>query len=238
MNFLNNTSTINERFNQDGYIIWSDEIIRKKVFNLKDLFLKKYKTLFNSDINRNRNLLKCFSADIEVSKIFSDEKIKKLLQNLGVSSPLFCGPIVSHYTSSDPTGNNFGLPLHQDWPSMASSLNSKIIWFNLVDTTPDTNGIQIASGKHAEGIFKGVNQSNGYVLENEKNYTLKKLTINAGDLLVMSSFLPHKTFINSNDINWKLSLSRRYDDLDDDTWSQRNFLNAYSTQVNRDIYRN
>ena len=62
--------------------------------------------------------------------------------------------------------------------------------------------------------------------------------IKAGDLLIMSCFLPHRTFVHPNFKGWKLSLSQRYDDLADKDWRNRGYKNSYQVTVNRKLYLN
>ena len=52
----------------------------------------------------------------------------------------------------------------------------------------------------------------------------------------MSSFLPHKTYVNPNTSKSKISLSRRVDDFGCKEWGKRDFVNAYSNQVDRQLY--
>ena len=52
----------------------------------------------------------------------------------------------------------------------------------------------------------------------------------------MSSYLPHRTFVNKNFEGWKLSISQRFDDLNDVDWAKRGYENAYETKVNREMY--
>mgnify|MGYP000099976571 CR=1 FL=1 len=50
----------------------------------------------------------------------------------------------------------------------------------------------------------------------------------------MSSFLPHKTFVNNESTISKVSLSRRIDDLSSTEWGERKFVNAYNNSIDRD----
>lgn len=62
------------------------------------------------------------------------------------------------------------------------------------------------------------------------------LTIKTSQILFMSSFLPHKTYVNPNTSKSKISLSRRVDDFGCKEWSKRDFVNAYGNQVDRQLY--
>lgn len=53
----------------------------------------------------------------------------------------------------------------------------------------------------------------------------------------MSPWLVHKTFVNPQAYDYKLSLSARFDDLECESWSDRNFVSAYYTSVNREVWK-
>ncbi|MEA5527946.1 hypothetical protein [Nodularia spumigena] len=57
------------------------------------------------------------------------------------------------------------------------------------------------------------------------------------ELVFMSPWLVHKTFVNPQAYDYKLSLSARFDDLECESWSDRNFVSAYYTSVNREVWK-
>ena len=159
-----------------------------------------------------------------------------LYKEVGLSNPILSGPCVTHYTSNNLIGNSFGLPYHQDYPSMASSINSIIIWFNLYDSSPDEHSIEVVTGSHNQGIISGKHTSYGYVVNETKYPNSKILTIPSGSILVMSSFLLHRTHINNTTNLHKMSLSKRIDDLNCVVWKRNKYINAYSTEVDRKLF--
>lgn len=229
---------ISGNFFNDGFIIIESENIKKRIIELKNEF-KKFKGLFGNDKLKNRNILKRFSDSFCVSRIFSSNYIHLILnKHLNIKHPVFCGPIFSHYTSYDKTGDGYALPYHQDWPSMASSKNSLIMWFSLNDCSKDSHSIAILRGKHNEGLLPGKQDKNGYEINitDDLLETEEVLTIKAGQILFMSSLLPHKTFINKNSKISKISLSRRIDDFNCKEWGKRNYINAYHNKVDRNLF--
>ncbi|MGB0935087.1 MAG: hypothetical protein ACPGXY_03370 [Alphaproteobacteria bacterium] len=89
-----------------------------------------------------------------------------------------------------------------------------------------------------EQTAKGSQQSGGYIIDaDEIVKTVPNVpTIHQGEILLMSAFLPHRTYVNPDFDGWKLSLSRRIDDLNDDDWRRRGYRNAYGTVVDRQMY--
>ena len=227
-------------FNKNGFIVIKNKTIRLLVSEAKKLFIKEFKSRFGSNISSNRELIKRFADHPYISSILtSDDVVKIIKKKIGLSLPIKCGPIVSHYTSNDQTGSSYGLPYHQDYPSMASSKRSIICWLNLVDAGKNKHGIKILKGQHRKGLLKGKNTINGYVLNKKTTDKLKSVIpkINAGELLIMSCYLPHRTYVHPDYSGWKLSLSQRYDDLSDKEWESRGFENAYKNTVDRKLYK-
>lgn len=228
--------TLKEKYKQDGYVIISNDDVKKKVEHLRSLFVDTFESKFNDDPSQNRNLIKRFSDTLDISRLFSDPVVEKIVKEIGVESPVFCGPVVTHYTSNNKTGNSYGLPFHQDWPSMAGSDNSGILWISLNDCSIDTHSLEIIPQSHIIGLHKGTQVENGYVMENQNFDNTKILDIKGGDILFMSSYLIHKTHVNKDYSGWKLSISRRYDDLNCQDWPERKYANAYQNAVDRDLY--
>ena len=226
-------------YDKDGYSILRNKKLSLEIKNIKEEF-KFFHSKFDKDASKNRNILKRFSDTFKVSNIFSNEIMYLILKTfINIKNPIFCGPVVSHYTSNDKTGSSYGLPFHQDYPSMASSKNSCIIWFCLEDCSTKNHSIAVIPGLHKNGLLPGDQNDGGYVLNLlEKDKEKEKiLDIIAGDILIMSSFLPHKTYVNKMTKNFKLSFSRRIDDFENQDWAHRKFVNAYKTIVDRQLFR-
>jgi len=156
---------------------------------------------------------------------------------LGIKEPVQTGPVVTHYTANDLTGGNYGLPYHQDWPSMGTSSKGVIAWTSITDTTTDTPGLTILPGSHLTGLWPGEQTDTGYILGEQEFDTALDIEVNAGKILLMSPYLVHKTRLAIGDAKWKLSLSCRFDDLACPMWDRRNYISAYRTVVDRSAYK-
>ena len=222
-----------------GFLIVKNRTIRAQVKKAYALFKNSFERKFSNSPVINREIIKRFADHPLISSIYTSGTMVKILKDLGFKIPVKCGPLVTHYTSHNKSGNSYGLPYHQDYPSMASSKCSVVLWLNLVDSNKETHGIEILPGYHLNGLLKGKQKKIGYILD--KKYSKFKSiipSVKTGDLLIMSAFLPHKTFVNSDFKGWKLSLSQRYDDLADKNWRVRGFKNAYQVKVDRKLYLN
>ena len=119
---------------------------------------------------------------------------------------------------------------------MASSANAAIVWVSVSDCSTQTHSIEVAPRGHAQGLLPGEQKENGYVLTAQAFNGSRVLNIQGGDVLLFSPFLPHRTFVNSASTSYKLSFSRRFDDLECPHWPERKFANAYCVSVDRTLY--
>lgn len=227
---------LQKRFECDGYVIEHSKVLQIKVKQLKSMFEENFHSRFGFEPVMNRNLIKRFAESIELASLFVSFDLLEILKKLGVKTPVYCGPVVSHYTHTDLTGNSYGLPWHQDYPSMASSSRSVIVWISVNDCSVHTHGIEVASGQHLHGLLPGSQRDNGYILTDQKFSNSQVLNILAGDILVFSPYLPHRTFMNPASTAYKLAFSRRFDDLECPEWHKNGYTNAYGTTVDRDLY--
>lgn len=226
-------------YNKFGWVIINDRNISKKILDIKKEFVSKYRKKFTEEVDHNRNLIKRLSGDPLISNLFSSNKFIKKISNIcNVYKPIFCGPIVTHYTSNDKTGNSYGLPFHQDYPSMASSTNSIICWFNLSNSSIKSHGIELVQGSHKSNIFKGKITNQGYLVKDAELINFENIIpkIKLGEVLIFSSFLVHRTYVNPEFKGWKLSFSLRFDDLENNQWKEKKFISAYQTTVDRKLF--
>jgi len=230
---------LKREFYQQGFTILSDPSLRAKARELDRIFEENFKNRFSENIIANRNLIKAFGRSPCAISLFNQEIIFEFCKQIKVQYPIFCGPLVTHYTSRDSTGNGYGLPFHQDYASMGGSLNSLVLWSNLKDINSSSeHSINVASGMHEEGLLPGTETQEGYVLERQKfGEAEKTITLKAGDILIMSAFTPHRTHFGNENKTYKLSLSIRLDDLNSSEWENSNYRSAYSTSVDRSLYK-
>lgn len=223
-------------FAESGFLIVSAIEAQALIHAIRTKFETRFLTRFNDDPVRNRNIIKLMTEDIDLKRFFcSTELVDALREYLGLVEPVQTGPIVSHYTASNATGNNYGLPYHQDWPSMGTSSKGVIAWTSICDLGADGPGLRIVPGSHLQGLWPGAQTDSGYVLDQQEPDDYLDVEIEAGHMLFMSPFLVHRTRTSSS-ASWKLSLSCRFDDFACDVWARRNFVSAYRTQVDRQTY--
>jgi ectoine hydroxylase-related dioxygenase (phytanoyl-CoA dioxygenase family) len=223
-------------FGRLGYVILACETLQARMRAVKARFEQRFLGQFSTDAVRNRNIVKLLAEDIDVKRFFCSEELVGALQvHLGITEPVQTGPIVTHYTASDLTGNNYGLPYHQDWPSMGTSSKGVIAWTSIGDIGRGGPGLRIVPGSQLRGLWPGKQTDSGYVLDDQEIDDALDIEVEAGQVLLMSPFLVHRTR-TSDQAGWKLSLSCRFDDFACEVWNRRNFVSAYRTAVDRTVY--
>lgn len=223
-------------FQRLGYEIVAMPESQKLIQAVRRKFETRVLEKFGEQPTRNRNLIKLLAEDIDVKRFFcSPEIVSALKDRIGISEAVQTGPIVTHYTASNTTGNNYGLPYHQDWPSMGTSANGVIAWTSITDIGKTGPGLRLVPGSHLLGLWPGEQTDTGYVLHQQEIESHLDVEIEAGHVLFMSPFLVHRTRTSPSP-DWKLSLSCRFDDFACEAWDRRNFVSAYKTAVDRQAY--
>jgi ectoine hydroxylase-related dioxygenase (phytanoyl-CoA dioxygenase family) len=223
-------------FQTQGYAIAEAQDCTTLMRSIRAKFESRVAARFSDDIVRNRSLIKLLAEDLEVKQFFCSQEIAYLLTDyLHMDEPVQTGPIVTHYTAGDATGNHYGLPYHQDWPSMGTSAKGAIFWTAINDVIAQGPGLRVIPGSHLRDLWPGEQTGSGYVLQQQEFESYVDVQLSAGQILLMSPFLVHKTKTCAAG-GWKLSLSCRFDDLTCDDWNRRNFVSAYRTAVDRDVY--
>ena len=111
-------------FSDHGYVVVKIPALHEYIATIKKEFEDSIMPRFKENVAVNRSLIKRFAESPRVMSIYQKPELLELLENIaGITYPVYCGPIVSHYTANDLTGSAYGLPWHQDYPSMASSKN-------------------------------------------------------------------------------------------------------------------
>ena len=77
------------------------------------------------------------------------------IEALGIDFPNMCTRPVLYFNHPQLAKEEvyYKSPLHQDWPSMESSLNSLVVWVPLVDVNKENGSIIIYPGSHKQGVL-------------------------------------------------------------------------------------
>jgi ectoine hydroxylase-related dioxygenase (phytanoyl-CoA dioxygenase family) len=111
---------------------------------------------------------------------------------------------------------------------MKSSSDSLVVWVPLVDVTKDLGPVILYPGTHTLGDISDSTSGGFATIE---NYDLSKYNqiqpeVNAGDVVIFSTFLVHKSGdIINDEIRWSCHL--RYTNMMDKDFIGRDFPNPY-----------
>jgi len=254
-------STLKEQFHRDGYVILKGFFDRKvldqiytearQIFAIqiqrvcgisvdiddRTAFEEAMFAFFDQDFTSFVNTGKQVQHMMSLHRLGTDEKIEQLLKRLGHDVPsIGVRPAMqfnSRYLSKG--GSHWKLGAHQDWRTGQGSLNSAVCWFPLVDCDASLGSLQIMPGSHKVGLMKA--DTTGYlgtIQENLNEEDFVQTTFEAGDLLVFSAFLVHRSGENTTrNIRWSIQL--RYNNMAEPTFQERGFPMPYIYKPEEDL---
>jgi len=206
----------------------------KKNCEIHDLMI----LLFNTNSKRYLSTLTLSGKLFSLYKTISHDKITETLEGIGLETPIWQTKPVIHCMSNElkiPNGYH-GVGVHQDWPTLQSSLNNVTIWIPFTNkVTKDSFPLEVIPGTHLLGLCKGT-QTEHYFETNSEYYNIKDfipLEVELGDVIFMSNFTIHRSQTEGKD--FRLSVSTRYEDASEPTFIERNYPFTEHRLVKREV---
>jgi len=214
--------------------------IRKKIKNDNDI-IKLYKS-------KNRNLWTSVYDIIKlhpgIFAISNQKHLEKILNIAGIEKP--CFGTRPQVRVDMPNDAKFSFQSHQDYPFNLGSKNSITLWMPLQDTDYKMGTLKVSEKSHrTEKIYKyGLNNKKfdidvGKLVKrkvpanhhykvslNDKLFNFKSIKVKAGEALVISQFLVHKSGKNLSD-KIRFSVQLRYTDLAEKDYIKRKYFLYY-----------
>jgi len=229
-------------FHKHGFCIYTSPDIEKKIKLCKKNYQKFYLKKFASKNDKRAiNICKSFSRDLSIANIYSDKNFINFLKKINVSKQILTCPFFTHLITYNKISKLQFLPFHQDWPSLATSLDGVVAWFNFSnEKNNNLNGLEFVL-TFKKRILKGKVKNNLYkISESEiKNIETIKILPKNG-ILIFSTFLPHRTIPpmkKGNKNFWRMGVSTRFDNLNCKFWNKNHFVNAYTNFVDRNLFK-
>ena len=147
------------------------------------------------------------------------------LRECGVLQPALSSPNIAVRVDMPAGEGSMPFPSHQDYPYNRGSNNGIVVWIPLQDTDEQLGCLQYSPNTHKDGFIKGntpkTDRLSGVILTDD--YVLKSIPMLAGDALLFSMFLVHKSGVNSTRGSIRFSVQIRYNDLSDVNFAERGF---------------
>jgi phytanoyl-CoA hydroxylase len=245
-----------EHYRKNGFIhlrnFFGKDDIKKIYDEAKSVFYKQFVEMNYTnksyseltDIEFNHFLFKLFEDDneriincgkqaqhlISLHRLALNNKILLLLNEIGLTSPVISTRPVLFFNHPNLAKNKVyhTVDSHQDWRSMQGSLDSVVIWIPLKNISKELGALEILPSSHLFGLRTDyIENGFGMVnLSNEEKLDLVSVEVEAGDILLFSSFLIHQSGNNiTNEPRW--SCHFRYNNLDEKTFIERKYAHAY-----------
>jgi Phytanoyl-CoA dioxygenase (PhyH) len=115
---------------------------------------------------------------------------------------------------------------HQDWRSMQGSLDSIVIWVPLADVNAKLGALEVVPGSHKLGLLTSEVVNSYGKVDRFHDGDFVSLEASQGDVLFFSSFLVHRSGVNTtNSIRW--SCHFRYNNLCEESFIERGYPHPY-----------
>jgi phytanoyl-CoA hydroxylase len=115
---------------------------------------------------------------------------------------------------------------HQDWRSMQGSLDSVVVWVPLADVDVKLGALEVVPGSHKLGLLTTEVVNSFGKVDRFDDGDFISVEARQGDVLFFSSFLVHRSGVNTTDsIRW--SCHFRYNNLSEETFIERGYPHPY-----------
>lgn len=203
-------------------------------FETTDNELITNESLFKFFDSYEQDYINCMKTIHNLPLIFNIGTSKNLEENLmdiGLKKPIFSSiPMINLHNKKVAKHDGYWkTPIHQDWRSIQGSLNCTVVWIPLIDVDESLGSLEVIPGSHLRGLLPA-EKDDWYMhtVDGFKEEEFKKVPMKAGDALIFSAFLIHRSGTNSTN-NIRYSLQFRYNDILESSFIQRGYPNPYSS---------
>ena len=241
-------------FRRDGYVIvrglfgeaWRKRVLADivKTFKLKAdqlgidapevvdqrTFSDLMAAVFHHDIPTYIATAKLTQHLVSLHQMSLSPEMMGVVEALGFGLPAVSTRPVIHYVADRlriPGGYHKTQP-HQDWRSVQGSLDGITVWTPVFDVGLADYPLEIDPDSHLRGLMHCEHGVNGFVVDpglwNDADF--KPLPMQAGDAIIFSGFLLHRTGdLGGEDV--RVALSFRFNNAAEPKFVERNFPNTY-----------
>lgn len=165
-----------------------------------------------------------------VHQIGVSAELMGVVEALGLSLPAISTRPVIHYMADrlKIPGGYQKTPPHQDWRSVQGSLDGITVWTPLYDVGLNDYPLEIVPGSHLSGLLDSTPDLPNYRVREElySEADFRPLELMAGDAVVFSGFLLHRTGESGGD-QVRVSLSYRFNNAAEPHFVRRGYPDRY-----------
>ena len=193
-------------------------------------------TLFEQDLPTFIQCGKTCQHLVALHRFALQDRLLLALGEVGVAEPQICTRPVLYFNNPAlaVTEGHYKTPPHQDWRSMQGSLNAVVAWVPLVAVDRPLGALEIIPGSHRHGLADTVPDDWYRRIASSNDAEFIPVEVGAGDLLLFSAFLIHRSGDNTTDaIRW--SCHFRYNDLAEPTYIARGYPSPYVYRPDQEL---
>ena len=220
---------------------FGDQLAEIPVGKANDIF-SAMQNLYQHDIGRYKKTAGAVWRKLDVYQLMHDPRIIGFLRDKFGWQDIFVpggqvALIMAHELKIP--GGYFGLASHQDFPSVQGSLDGVVVWLPLVKVDRNNFPLEVIPGSHKHGLMPLGGEDNAsweIPPDRYRESDYVAVPVDVGDVIFMSMFTVHRSSMNGTPGRYRLALSTRFDNGDEDTFIKRCYPSAYERIVHRAPY--
>ncbi|MBC7501697.1 MAG: phytanoyl-CoA dioxygenase family protein [Herminiimonas sp.] len=196
--------------------------------------------LHHADIDRFKKTMASLWRLQAIGALFNTAPIQKFLRAVLGFGPIFVpGGQTVHLQSAELKipGGYFGLPAHQDWPSVQGSMDGIGVWVPLCAVDADAYPLEVVPGSHRRGLVAPAHDRLDGIwnVDNFADLDFQSLCVVPGDVVFFSNFLVHRSGLTGRPNFVRVACSTRFDNGDEPSFVARAYPSAYTRGVHRQL---
>lgn len=243
------------QFSKNGYVLVKNflqlESTSQLLYEIHDIFRNRLESInfpfdtTENDLITNDSLFEFFDTHeqdyincmktihnlLRIFNIGTSKNLEEILKEIGLKKPIFSSiPMINLHNKKVAKNDGYWkTPIHQDWRSTQGSLNCTVVWIPLIDVDEALGSLEVIPGSHLRGLLPA-EKDDWYMhtVDGFKEEEFEKVPMKAGDALIFSAFLIHRSGTNSTN-KIRYSLQFRFNDILESSFIQRGYPNPYSS---------
>jgi len=217
----------------DAKSVFLTQLLRHGILSSNNPSEREFETklfaYFDQHLQEFINCGKQIQHLVSLHRLSLDTRIEQVLrQELGLQFPNVSTRPVLYFNSRFLAKDEVYWRVfpHQDWRSMQGSLDSIVVWVPLADVDIELGALEVVPGSHRLGLLTTKVENSFGKVERFGDGDFVSVQAKQGDALFFSSFLVHRSGVNTTDsIRW--SCHFRYNNLAERTFIERGYPHPY-----------